>query len=61
MSDSKGGNPLAGAIAELHRQSPIKYDDLGPHHGTLGNVKKTPRGGSKGGNPVESGGEYKKL
>ena len=27
------GSPLRGAVAELHKQHPIKHDDLGPHHG----------------------------
>lgn len=25
-------NGLAGAVAELKSQHPIRYDDLGPHH-----------------------------
>ena len=28
-----GDTSMKGAVAELHKQHPIKYDDLGPHHG----------------------------
>lgn len=28
------GNPLRGAMDELHRQHPHHYSDHGPHHGT---------------------------
>jgi hypothetical protein len=33
---AKGGpgeSGLGSAVSELHKQHPIKYDSLGPHHG----------------------------
>ncbi len=42
MADDSG---LAGAVAELHEQHPIKYDDLGPHHGKDHHVRHLPIAG----------------
>lgn len=39
---SMGSNPLAGAVAELHKQHPHNYDDLGPHQGTMDHVRHKP-------------------
>ena len=36
MKGAQGGDAsdgLRGAVNELKRQHPIRYDDLGPHHG----------------------------
>ena len=43
----KGNDPLAGAIAELHAQHPIDYDDLGPHHGGNTHIRHEPLHGLK--------------
>lgn len=44
MSDDSG---LAGAVSELHKQHPIKYNDLGPHHGADHHVRHLPIAGLK--------------
>lgn len=43
-----GGNPLRAAKSELHKQHPIKHDDLGPHHGTSHHIRHEPLHGMKG-------------
>jgi hypothetical protein len=35
-------NPLRGAIQELGRQHPHKYNDHGPHHGTSDHIRHKP-------------------
>jgi hypothetical protein len=46
------GNPLRGAVKELHTQHPHKYDDLGPHHGGTDHIRHQPMGGLKPGSNV---------
>lgn len=33
------GNPLKGAMRELHAQHPQHYSDHGPHHGTKDHIR----------------------
>lgn len=33
------GNPLRGAMRELHSQHPHHYTDHGPHHGTSDHIR----------------------
>lgn len=40
---AQGGSPadgLGGAMAELKRQHPQRYDDMGPHHGGMDHIIK---------------------
>lgn len=48
------GESLGKGVAELHRQHPVRHDDLGPHHGGRSHVRHEPitsgtYGGRRGG------------
>jgi hypothetical protein len=38
---------LRGAVEELYKQHPHKYDDHGPHHGTSDHIRHEPLHGMR--------------
>jgi hypothetical protein len=37
-----GSHSLSEAVADLHKQHPIKWNDLGPHHGGTTHIRHQP-------------------
>lgn len=48
-----GSTKLIHAVEHLKSEHPQRYDDLGPHHGTMENVRHMPLGGMKPGGYCE--------
>lgn len=47
LGQPEDGNPLSGAVKELHSQHPHKHSDHGPHHGGSEHVRHEPLHGLK--------------
>lgn len=47
MGNPTDKNPLRAATRELEKQHPIKYNDMGPHHGMDHHMRHEPLAGLK--------------